>query len=177
MRLTNSKDRYGAFPQFLHWAITALVIIAWLLGKFVDVLPRGALSIHISTGLAILLLLAVRLAWRIVDPPPRPERTALGPWLDRAGRLAHYALYSLLALVPAVGIIVQFARGDALSIFGLYEIASPWVKDRAFARSVTEVHEVLANALVALAALHAAAALIHHWVLRDRTLLRMLPGS
>jgi len=84
MRLTNSKDRYGAFPQFLHWAITALVIIAWLLGQFVDVLPRGALSIHISTGLALLLLLAVRLVWLIVDPPPGPERPVHGLWLDHA---------------------------------------------------------------------------------------------
>jgi cytochrome b561 len=73
--------------------------------------------------------------------------------------------------------VTQFARGDAVSIFGLYEIASPWVKDRAFARSVTEVHEILANALVILAGLHAVAALVHHWILRDRTLARMLPGS
>ena len=76
-----------------------------------------------------------------------------------------------------MGIITQFARGDALSIFRLFEIASPWVKDRAFARSVTAIHEILANTLVILAALHAVAALIHHWVLRDRTLVRMLPGS
>jgi cytochrome b561 len=42
-------------------------------------------------------------------------------------------------VVPVVGIILQFARGDALSIFGLYEIASPWTKDRAFASSVTRL--------------------------------------
>jgi len=63
-----------------------------------------------------------------------------------------------------------------LPIFGLFEIASPWAKDRAFAGSATEVHEVLANALVILAAGHAAAALVHHWTFRDRTLVRMLPG-
>src|SRR3974390_2627983 len=120
--------------------MVALVITAWMLGKFGDDWPRGAaralgLSIHTSTGLAILLLLVVRLSWRIADPPPGPEPTVLGPWLDHAGRLAHYALYALLAVIPVVGIIVQFARGDALSIFGLYEIVSPWVKDRAFSRS------------------------------------------
>jgi cytochrome b561 len=149
---------------------------AWLLGQFIDDLPRGTLSIHISASLVILLLLLVRLAWRTADPPPVPEPTALGPWLARGGLLAHYALYLLLFLVPVAGIEVQFARGDALSIFGLYEIASPWVKNRAFARSVTEVHDLLANTLVALAALHAVAAAIHHWVFRDRTLIRMLPG-
>jgi cytochrome b561 len=73
--------------------------------------------------------------------------------------------------------VLQFARGEPLPLFGLCEIPSPWTVDRAFARSVKEVHEVLANALVMLAALHAVAALIHHWVFRDRTLARMLPGG
>jgi len=177
MRLTNSKDRYGAVPQFLHWVVVALVITAWLLGQFIDDLPRGTLSIHIALGLGVLVFLVARLAWRFADPPPEPEPTVLGSWLDLAGRLAHYLMYLLLALVPIAGIVTQFARGDAVSIFGLYEIASPWVKDRAFARSVTEVHEILANALVILAGLHAVAALVHHWILRDRTLARMLPGS
>ena len=73
MRLTNSNDRYGAVPQFLYWAIVALVITAWLLGQFVDDLPKGALSIHIWVGLAVLLMLGTRAAWRMADPPPRPE--------------------------------------------------------------------------------------------------------
>jgi cytochrome b561 len=111
------------------------------------------------------------------DPPPPPEPTIFGEWLDRAGRLAHYALYALLVAAPVAGIVLQFARGDALPLFGLAEIATPWTRDRAFSRSVKEVHEVLANALVLLAAFHAAAALLHHWVLRDRTLKRMLPRA
>ena len=98
-------------------------------------------------------------------------------WFSRAlsARLAHYALYALLLLAPISGIVLQFARGDALPVFGVTEIASPWNADRAFARAVKEIHEMMANALVILAALHAAAALVHHWVLRDRTLVRMLP--
>jgi cytochrome b561 len=100
-----------------------------------------------------------------------------GAWLDQLGRLAHYALYALLVAAPVVGIVLQFARGDALPVFGLFEVASPWAADRAFAGAVKEVHEVLANALVILAALHAAAALLHHFALHDRTLLRMLPGA
>jgi cytochrome b561 len=98
-------------------------------------------------------------------------------WLDPAAQIAHYSLYVLLVAVPVVGVVLQFARGDALPLFGLAEIPSPWLKDRALAHSVKEVHEILAHALVVLAAFHAAAALIHHWVFRDRTLVRMLPHS
>ena len=125
---------------------------------------------------------ALRLLWRLVDRSPPLEETEYGAWAFAAwtglgAKMAHLALYILLIAVPVVGIAVQFARGDALSIFGLFDIASPWPADRAFARSLKEIHEVLAHGLMAVAGLHAAAALVHHWVFGDRTLVRMLPGS
>lgn len=182
MQIFNSPQRYGAVVQFLHWATALLVVIAWLLGTFGDDLPRGAarntgLFIHISAGLAVLMMVIVRMLWRLADTVPPPEVTPLGAWLDRAGRLAHLVLYALLVAVPVVGIVSQFARGQPLPLFGLGQIASPWAADRAYAHSVTEVHELLANVLLAIAAVHAAAALAHHWLLRDRTLKRMLPGA
>lgn len=182
MRFHNSPDGYGAIAQSLHWLTVFLVAIAWTLGTFDDVLPKGAaraagLFVHISAGVAILVALVTRLLWRIADPPPQLAPTMLGAWGDTASRLAHYALYTLLVAVPIAGIVLQFARGDALPLFGFAEIASPWAADRAYARSSKEVHEVLANALVVLAAFHAAAALVHHWVFRDRTLVRMLPSG
>lgn len=182
MRLRNSPDGFGAVPQSLHWFTVVMVAVAWALGMFDDALPKGAaraagLYVHICAGLAILAALVARVLWRMLDPPPQPEPTIFGVWVDRAGRVAHYALYALLVAVPIAGIVLQFARGDALPLFGLSEIPSPWAADRAYARSVKELHELLANALVMLAVAHAAAALIHHWVFRDRTLVRMLPGG
>lgn len=180
MRLRNSAEGYGAAVQMMHWITVVLVVLAWFLGQFDDIFPKGparaaSLFVHNSAGLAVIAILVLRLFWRLVDPPPPIERTILGVWLDRVGRLTHYVLYALLIAAPISGIILQFARGDSLPIFGLTEIASPWTADRTFARTVKEVHEVLANALLILAAFHAVAALIHHWVLRDQTLIRMLP--
>jgi cytochrome b561 len=85
-----------------------------------------------------------------------------------------WLLYILLLTTPIAGSVLQFARGQAVPVFGLIEIASPWVRDRAFASSVKEVHELLANALLILAGLHAVAGLAHHYVLKDGTLQRML---
>jgi cytochrome b561 len=73
--------------------------------------------------------------------------------------------------------VLQFARGGAVPVFGLFDIASPWPADRAFSRSVREIHELLADGVMILAGLHAAAAPAHHWLFRDRTLLRMLPSA
>jgi cytochrome b561 len=182
MQIFNSPQRYGVVVQAMHWSTVVLVVLAWVLGTFNDDLPRGAardagLFVHMSAGLLVMAILVLRLLWRALDVPPAPEKTAFGPWLDRASRLAHAVLYLLLIAVPAVGIAAQFARGRPLPLLGFGAIPSPWSADRTFAHSVTEVHEVLANALLAVAAVHAAAALAHHWVLGDRTLARMLPGA
>jgi cytochrome b561 len=157
MRLRNSPSHYGAVALSFHWVTVALVIVAWALGTFDDALPRGpartaGLFVHMSAGIAILAMLVVRLAWRVGDPPPQAEATFLGKWVERADRLAHLTLYALLFAVPIAGIVLRFARGNPLPVFGLYEIASPWLADRAVARSVKEVHEVLANAPVILGA-------------------------
>jgi cytochrome b561 len=187
MQLLNSPTRYGAIAQSLHWTAVALVLLAWTLGLIGDELPEGAsrswgLFIHTNAGLLIIALTVLRLQWRLIDPSPPAEKTEFGEWLfaDWMGlgaKLAHFALYSLMVAVPLVGMGLQFARGDSFSIFGLFDIASPWVRDKAFAHSVKEVHEVLAHALVAVAGFHAAAALVHHWVFGDSTLVRMLPGA
>src|SRR5262245_7203671 len=123
MRLRNSPDGYGAIAQFLHWITVLLVVMAWTLGIVGDELPKGAaraagLFVHMSAGLAILIVLTGRLLWRLADPPP-PECTAFGAWLDRVGRLAHCGLYALLVAAPLAGIVVQFARCPPLTSFGI----------------------------------------------------------
>ena len=180
MQLTNSKTRYGAGPLTLHWLTAIFVIAAWLLGEFHMTFPSGSLRslvvrTHMTLGQCVVVFLIARLIWRIADPPPPLEPTRFGRSLKIAGTCGHFALYALLVAVPAVGIIVQLKRGNALPVFGLWDVASPWPKDRLAARAVLRMHHYLANALLILAGLHAAAALIHHYVLGDRTLARMLP--
>ena len=180
MRIRNSSQDYGAVAMALHWLVVVFVIGAWLTGQFVDTLPRGpqratGMFVHMTLGLSILASVAARLFWRLTDPPPVPEKSAFGRWGAWAGQAAHYILYALLVAAPVVGIVTVFARGRGLPIFGLFEIASPWAADRNFAHSVLEVHEALANGQLILVGLHAVAALAHHYILRDRTLLRMLP--
>jgi cytochrome b561 len=180
MRVRNSSQGYGAIAMALHWVVVVLVLGAWLIGQFGDELPRGApgeigLFVHMSLGLAVIAFAIARLFWRLSDPPPAPEQSPLGSWGEWASKVVHYLIYVALIAVPIAGIVVQFARGHTLPIFGLFEIASPWPADRAFAHDVKEVHEVLANGMLALIGIHAAAALVHHYIFRDRTLLRMLP--
>ena len=179
-----ATEDYGPVAKTLHWVTVAFVIVAWTLGTFGDALAEGqprdsGLLIHIWIGLTILVIAFVRIPWRVANPPPKVLSTEFGKWLvewtDPISRVMHYVLYGLLVLVPLFGIALQFARGHSLPLFGLAEIPSPWVADKAFAHNLKETHEVLANLLVILAAFHMTAALAHHVVFNDNTLRRMLP--
>jgi cytochrome b561 len=181
MHWRNSPDRYGAVVQGAHWLTVFLILFAWLLGQFMDEFPRGVASswahwLHNEAGMLVIVLLAVRLGWRLVDSSPADERPAFGALGEYAGKLSHLALYALMLAVPITGIVLVFARGRGLDIFGLVQITSPWSRDPAFAEQVEDIHGWLANALIILAGVHAVAALAHHWVLRDSTLRRMLPS-
>jgi len=181
MQWRNTPQGYGATAKIVHWLSVLLVGVAWILGTIGEDLPRkGARDlaelVHVSAGELIAVLLIVRLIWRFVDPLPPSEQTPLGRVGDWAAKTVHVALYALLAAVVALGVTTQFADGDALSLFGIFDIASPWTKNKAFAHDMKEIHETLANGLIVLAAIHAGSALVHHFVFRDSTLLRMLPS-
>ena len=115
------------------------------------------------------------------------DRAQAGDWRSRfdmkereaaiAPLRRHLTGVELLAVVPIVGVMSLFGEGKPLPLFGLFEIPSPWPKDKAFTEQAEEIHEILANVLLSLAALHSVAALVHHWVFHDRTLSRMLPGD
>lgn len=183
--ITRRQD-YGATIKALHWLTVLLVATAWILGTFGDALPKGTgrdagLFVHISAGLAILAVVLVRIPLRAAGSTPPPEPARFGKvvlaWTVPASRFVQFVLYVLLVAVPLVGLMVQFAAGHALPVFGITTIASPLVADKALADSVKEVHEILANSLLALALMHMAAALLHHWVIGDDTLVRMLPPA
>lgn len=181
MNESTEKSRYSAPAQLFHWLSVLLVGFAWLSGLLGDDLPKGSiramgLFAHVSAGQIIAALLVLRILWRFNDPPRPAEPSPRGARADVPPMLMQAALYLLLIAIPVCGVVLLFAKGQPLPLFGLAEIASPWVKDRAFAHSVKEVHEFMAHSLIVLATSHAALALVHHYVAKDRVLKRMLPA-
>jgi cytochrome b561 len=180
MSLKDANSRYSGAAQFFHWLSALLVAGAWLLGQLRDEFARGEPRrtvdfLHISAGQLIVALLALRLIWRFIAPPLPMKTSVAGVWGDRAAKLAHILLYTLLLAVPIAGVVTLFADGKPLPLFRLGEIPSPWVGDKAFEHKTKEIHEWLANGLIFLAALHASAALAHHFYFRDGALKRMTP--
>lgn len=174
-----NPSRYSPPAQIFHWVTALLVAGAWTLGVVGDELPRGSIRhlgefIHVILGELVVLLLVLRLVWRIKTPAPPLESS--GAYARLATRLGHLALYGLLLAVPVVGVVTLFHGGEALTLLGVADIPSPWIKNRELKHYSKEIHEFLAHSLIVLALLHAAAALAHHYLLKDRTLKRMLPA-
>lgn len=174
--------RYPAGLRAIHWLTVGLIIIIYGLTYTEDFFARGTPAraavwwLHISFGLVLIAAVVARLIARAVGPIPPPS-AALPPLMHRAAQAAHILLYLLLILTPLVGVYLSFLRGNEVTLFGLFTIPDPLVVDKVAARPVQEIHELLANAIIVVALLHAAAALWHHFIRKDDVLLRMLPGG
>lgn len=176
----DDRGRYDRVAMALHWATALLVVANYLLAQIWDFLQRGTpirhglQSLHVSLGLLLIAVLVARLAWRTARGRRFPPS---GPGLiELAARLVHYLLYGLLIALAGLGLCFRWAQGEPLAFFGLFAIPSPYpfVKDQA--HLLGEAHNWVATTIIMLAGLHAAAALFHHFVLRDDVLYRMLPG-
>lgn len=178
MSETISKQRYDLTAQALHWATAIAIVAAFILIQVVEGMPKGeertaVMALHKSFGVLAFALVVVRAAWRHVSRPPVPP--AMPGWMETASRYTHVALYALMVLVPLVGMVMSWSGGRPITVFGLFTLPNLLPENRALKSGAEEVHEVLGNLILILAGLHAAAALVHQYVLKDGLLGRMLP--
>jgi cytochrome b561 len=179
MSLRNTTTRWGAVAQFLHWLIVALIIVQVVLASIADELPLGMkklamLARHKSVGITILGLAVIRLLWRWMNPtPPLPD--TLKPYERALAKFTHAALYLLLFAMPLSGWMMTSARGFPVSWFGFFQLPDFVPKSKPLFEAMVKTHDTLALLLGAVVFLHVAAALKHHFMLKDDTLRRMLP--
>jgi cytochrome b561 len=173
-------DHFDSTAIALHWTTAALIVVAFTLGLTVDAFPKdwehAVVNVHALLGTAVLVLSAVRIAWRLGHEPPPIPREAAGPVMRRAAAVVHFLLYALMFLVPLIGIPTLLYRGRGLD-FGLFQVPSPFARTPEIFRPLTEAHELVAYALIGLAAAHMLAALYHHFIRRDEVLLQMLTSA
>ncbi len=181
MIFRNTRVRWGAISQLLHWLIVALIAVQAGLGLVGLALPIGLRKLaifatHKSIGITILALVVIRLLWRCLNPTPALPGN-LSPIERRLARFTHAVLYGLLFALPLTGWVMSSARGFPVSWFNLAQLPDLVSKSDALYRAMVEVHAALTIFLGLTVALHIAGALKHHLLLRDDTLRRMLPGG
>ncbi len=177
--LLSPERRYAPVAIFLHWAIAALILIGWTLPHLRSLLPQQRapiIDLHRSVGMTIFALVLARLAWRFFNPPPALPggTTTIVRWLAQGG---HAALYLLMLAVPACGMLLTWAAGRSIPVWGLFAVPAPIAPSPGLHETFEHLHGLLADGLLWLAAGHAAAALVHHYIFKDGLLDRMLPGQ
>lgn len=198
--MSAAAQRYTAVAIVLHWAIAAALALMIPLGFWMheeaehggsaDALFQ-AYQLHKSIGLTVLALSVLRLAWRLINPPP-PLPAQMPAWERFVAKAVHWAFYALIIGLPLSGwlyVSAGWSIHDEAPLlittewFGLFVVPHLFGLPQASAdvrESVAEgamyAHFVMAWSVVGLAALHVAAALKHHFVDRDEVLAHMVPG-
>jgi cytochrome b561 len=170
---------YSAPTQVLHWLTAVLVLVAFIYG------PGGSeervyaaardfeRQLHETLGLCVLGLVVLRLLWRALDRRPQPPPAAR--WMRLTAGVVQAALYVLLFAVPLTAITGAWLEGHALTLLGGAMVPPPLARSHELGATLAEVHTWLGDAILWLAGAHAAAALFHHYVLKDEVLRSMLP--
>lgn len=171
---------YGTTARMLHWLVAALILAMIPVGLLMvqDGLDRGlgdALYLfHKNVGSLLIVIIALRLVWRLTHPPA-PLPATMPDWQRRVAGLSHLALYGLMVVMPLSGYVR--VRAGGFPIEGLDALGLPTLVPRSkpLADAASSLHELAAWALMAVLALHVGAALHHALIRRDGVWARMWP--
>ncbi|WP_405235069.1 cytochrome b [Lentisalinibacter orientalis] len=177
--LRNTAAAWGLVAQLLHWLVVVGVglqfVWAWRIDEADSVRVEFALvNQHKSIGMTVLALAVIRLAWRLVSRTPDDPPT-MARWERIAASASHWTLYGLILAIPLTGWAYTSAAGYGAEFFGLIDLPDLAPSDEDLEDLFVDAHEFLGQALLAVTAVHAGAALRHHFLLRDDVLRRMLP--
>jgi cytochrome b561 len=175
---------YGAVAIAMHWGMAALLVALLGLGWYMVSLPDAGydtrkitlILAHKSLGMVALALVLPRLAWRLCSAlPPLPQQAP--EWQRVTARLAHLLFYAFMFALPLTGWIMSSAGGYPTPIFGWFDVPDITGPNEGLFHLSIAVHRWLAWGFAGLLALHAGAALHHHFVVRDDTLRSILPRA
>ncbi len=177
MRFRSTSTRWGLVAASLHWLMALAILAMLVLGTVMVNYPMSTtklklFAVHKSIGVTLLVLVCVRLLWRVADRRPGwPDGITDGHRMLARG--AHVALYLLMALVPLSGWFINAASGFPLNWFGLYAVPSPMAPDETLQALAESVHLVAVITLATIISLHVAGALYHQFARRNELIRRM----
>ena len=176
----NAQPRqFAVVSRILHWLMAAMVLA--MLGIGVGMVASLAdyhvlVSIHRPLGIAILILVVIRFANRLVNPPP-----PLPPTMSRMERLAatasEYTMYGLMFVLPLVGWGMLSAARYPIVLYGSLHLPSILPHDAMLYAVLRKTHTILAYLFFLTFLAHFGAVLYHTLIVRDGLLKRMAPWN
>ncbi|MBS1026550.1 MULTISPECIES: cytochrome b [Gluconobacter] len=185
--LIERTSQYGVVAIVLHWLIAAGILLLIGMGLTMDHASLDPMrmfqlyQLHKSIGILVLLLVCLRVGWRLTHASPAlPADMPVAE--RRAAHLAHLALYGLQIVLPLSGwaMVSASVLGIPTVLFGMV----PWpdlpvlatLQNKAPVEAALKgFHHWAAWTLAVLLVLHVAAVLRHAFILKDSVPGRMLP--
>lgn len=176
-----ARRSYDGVAKTLHWVIVALVLAQFFTKlvtpkSFAGVTQDGLDAWHLAVGPTILLLMLIRLGWRLTHRPPAPPDD-IAAALQVLSRLTHWAFYALLIAIPVLGWVSASKFGARPSLMFLFKLPLIAPANERSAEAWGAIHGWLAWLLLAVIALHVAAASWHGLARDDGVFARMMPGG
>lgn len=177
--------QYGSVAKWFHWITVGLIAIAlptgfvikFITGEADGVYKMGFYAIHESAGLTILFAALARILWKMLHPPP-PHPAELPAIMRQAATATHHGLYALLIIQPLLGFFATNAWGfplrDQTAYLGFIHLPKFMETWEGLANILSWCHTIGGYLFVVLLAAHIGAAVFHHAIRRDGTLMRML---
>ncbi len=186
--MSDTVKRYHSGAIVLHWLMALLIFGNLALGLLLEDIPVAErfqyYQLHKSFGIAVLVLAVLRIIWRFMHPAPSlPSHMAT--WEKAVAHITHFVLYVLMVFIPFSGwaLVSSSPKKIPTLLFGVVELPHLPFFDglsddarKEVSHNIAETHELLAYILLALLGAHILAAIRHHWLLKDETILRITPG-
>jgi cytochrome b561 len=174
-----ARLQYGTTAKVFHWLVMALLLVQYPIGWLMPGVHRGmqpgvAMTLHISLGIVILILIVLRFAWRL-GHPVAPE-SSLPAWQRVSSEALHWLLYALVLATTVTGWLFASVRGWSVSFFFLVPLPMLSSENAATGKLIDGWHQAMEWTLLVVIGLHVVAALAHIFIYRDRIMQRMLPG-
>ncbi|MFD2165288.1 cytochrome b [Thalassotalea euphylliae] len=195
MTLKNTETAYGTVAKWLHWGVAVLFLAAYASYYYRHWFTESktpenmtALQIHLSVGISIFVLVLLRIIWRVMNAQPKPEP---GTKLEHlAAHLGHYALYGVMIIMPITGYLGTGLGADFFFMFEIPKFEETWLFNflvveqlgmtfKEFEKPMDFIHKDIFGAWLAWILIlgHFLAALYHHYVKQDNTLIKMTTGK
>lgn len=180
MNNATQPNRYSNLSIALHWIMLLLLAAVYACMELHESFPKGSdlrntlKTWHFMLGIVVFVLAWLRIVARVISPTP-PIQPTPPAWQSILAKLMHLALYALMIAMPLGGWLMINAAGKPVPFFG-FELPILIGEDKALGKQIHELHETFGVIGYWLIALHTVAAIYHHRVMKDDTMLRMLPG-
>ena len=177
-----TRPKFDTVTIAIHWTTVLLVIGLFAVGIALAThqAPSEAtveilLTVHRSLGVSVWMLTVARLAWRAnwASFPPWPQ--SMGPAQRLAARFSEYGLYALLMIQPLTGMVASLSRGHPFELFFVVRVPALMARNGTMVHLFEAIHEWGAWLFAAVISVHAAASLLHRFILRDGVFQSMSP--